>query len=310
MKNFELMNSVTRNINRVGFQLKKHSPEILVVVGIVGAVTSAVMACKATTKANDILNDAKSQVDKVHKVLEDEAISPEMYSEEDSKKDLAIIYAKTGLDFVRLYGPSVLLGAVSIASILASNNILRKRNIALAAAYTAVDTGFKEYRGRLIERFGKELDKELKYNIKSETVQETVIDEKGNEQTVDKVVEVANPNVYSDYARCFDDGCKGWTKDPELNLVFLKQMQQHANDKLRAKGHLFLNEVYDMLGFPRSRAGQIVGWIYDEKNKVGDNFVDFGIYDATKQPNRDFVNGYERVIWLDFNVDGPIWNLI
>lgn len=310
MKNFELMNSVTRNINRVGFQLKKHSPEILVVVGIVGAVTSAVMACKATTKANDILNDAKSQVDKVHKVLEDEAISPEMYSEEDSKKDLAIIYAKTGLDFVRLYGPSVLLGAVSIASILASNNILRKRNIALAAAYTAVDTGFKEYRGRLIERFGKELDKELKYNIKSETVQETVIDEKGNEQTVDKVVEVANPNVYSDYARCFDDGCKGWTKDPELNLVFLKQMQQYANDKLRAKGHLFLNEVYDMLGFPRSRAGQIVGWIYDEKNKVGDNFVDFGIYDATKQPNRDFVNGYERVIWLDFNVDGPIWNLI
>ena len=310
MKNFELMNSVTRSINRVGFQLKKYSPEILVVVGIVGAVTSAVMACKATTKANDILNDAKSQVDKVHKVLEDEAISPEMYSEEDSKKDLAIIYAKTGLDFVRLYGPSVLLGAVSIASILASNNILRKRNIALAAAYTAVDTGFKEYRGRLIERFGKELDKELKYNIKSETVQETVIDEKGNEQTVDKVVEVANPNVYSDYARCFDDGCKGWTKDPELNLVFLKQMQQYANDKLRAKGHLFLNEVYDMLGFPRSRAGQIVGWIYDEKNKVGDNFVDFGIYDATKQPNRDFVNGYERVIWLDFNVDGPIWNLI
>ena len=310
MKNFELMNSVTRNINRVGFQLKKHSPEILVVVGIVGAVTSAVMACKATTKANDILNDAKSQVDKVHKVLEDEAISPEMYSEEDSKKDLAIIYAKTGLDFVRLYGPSVLLGAVSIASILASNNILRKRNIALAAAYTAVDTGFKEYRGRLIERFGKELDKELKYNIKSETVQETVIDEKGNEQTVDKVVEVANPNVYSDYARCFDDGCKGWTKDPELNLVFLKQMQQYANDKLRAKGHLFLNEVYDMLGFPRSRAGQIVGWIYDEKNKVGDNFVDFGIYDATKQPKRGFVNGYERVIWLDFNVDGPIWNLI
>ena len=310
MKNFELMNSVTRSINRVGFQLKKHSPEILVVVGIVGAVTSAVMACKATTKVNDILNDTKSQVDKVHKVLEDEAISPEMYSEEDGKKDLAIIYAKTGLNFVKLYGPSVLLGAVSIASILASNNILHKRNIALAAAYTAVDTGFKEYRGRLIERFGKELDKELKYNIKSETVQETVIDEKGNEQTVDKVVEVANPNVYSDYARCFDDGCKGWTKDPELNLVFLKQMQQYANDKLRAKGHLFLNEVYDMLGFPRSRAGQIVGWIYDEKNKVGDNFVDFGIYDATKQPNRDFVNGYERVIWLDFNVDGPIWNLI
>ena len=311
MKNFEIMNTVTRNLNRVGFQLKKHSPEILIVTGIVGIVTSAVMACKATTKINDILEDTKSQVDKVHMVLEDESISKEAYSEEDSKKDLAIIYAKTGLNFVKLYGPSILLGAVSIASIVTSNNILRKRNIALAAAYTVVDTGFKEYRGRVIERFGEELDKELKYNIKAENVKETFIDEDGSEKTVDKTVEMTDPHAcYSNYARFYDDGCKGWTKDPELNLVFLKQMQQYANDRLRARGHLFLNEVYDMLGIPHSSAGQIVGWIYDEDNPVGDNYVDFGIYDTYKEKSRDFVNGYERVILLDFNVDGIIYNLI
>ena len=311
MKNFEIMNTVTRNLNRVGFQLKKHSPEILIVTGIVGIVTSAVMACKATTKINDILEDTKSQVDKVHMVLEDESISKETYSEEDSKKDLAIIYAKTGLNFVKLYGPSILLGAVSIASIVTSNNILRKRNIALAAAYTVVDTGFKEYRGRVIERFGEELDKELKYNIKAENVKETFIDEDGSEKTVDKTVEMTDPHAcYSNYARFYDDGCKGWTKDPELNLVFLKQMQQYANDRLRARGHLFLNEVYDMLGIPHSSAGQIVGWIYDEDNPNGDNYVDFGIYDTYKEKSRDFVNGYERVILLDFNVDGIIYNLI
>ena len=311
MKNFEIMNAVTRNLNRVGFQLKKHSPEILIVTGIVGIVTSAVMACKATTKINDILEDTKTQVEKVHTVLEDESIPEETYSEEDSKKDLAIIYAKIGLSFVKLYGPSILLGAVSIASIITSNNILRKRNIALAAAYTVVDTGFKEYRGRVIERFGEELDKELKYNIKAENVKETFIDEDGSEKTVDKTVEMTDPHAcYSNYARFYDDGCKGWTKDPELNLVFLKQMQQYANDRLRARGHLFLNEVYDMLGIPHSSAGQIVGWIYDEDNPVGDNYVDFGIYDTYKEKSRDFVNGYERVILLDFNVDGIIYNLI
>ena len=311
MKNFEIMNTVTRNLNRVGFQLKKHSPEILIVTGIVGVVTSAVMACKATTKINDILEDTKTQVEKVHTVLEDESIPEETYSEEDSKKDLAIIYAKAGLSFVKLYGPSILLGAVSIASIITSNNILRKRNIALAAAYTVVDTGFKEYRGRVIERFGEELDKELKYNIKAENVKETFIDEDGSEKTVDKTVEMADPHAcYSNYARFYDDGCKGWTKDPELNLVFLKQMQQYANDRLRARGHLFLNEVYDMLGIPHSSAGQIVGWIYDEDNPNGDNYVDFGIYDTYKEKSRDFVNGYERVILLDFNVDGIIYNLI
>lgn len=311
MKNFEIMNTVTRNLNRVGFQLKKHSPEILIVTGIIGIVTSAVMACKATTKINDILEDTKTQVEKVHTVLEDESIPEETYSEEDSKKDLAIIYAKAGLSFVKLYGPSILLGAVSIASIITSNNILRKRNIALAAAYTVVDTGFKEYRGRVIERFGEELDKELKYNIKAENVKETFIDEDGSEKTVDKTVEMTDPHAcYSNYARFYDDGCKGWTKDPELNLVFLKQMQQYANDRLRARGHLFLNEVYDMLGIPHSSAGQIVGWIYDEDNPNGDNYVDFGIYDTYKEKSRDFVNGYERVILLDFNVDGIIYNLI
>lgn len=311
MKNFEIMNTVTRNLSRVGFQLKKHSPEILIVTGIVGIVTSAVMACKATTKINDILEDTKTQVEKVHTVLEDESIPEETYSEEDSKKDLAIIYAKAGLSFVKLYGPSILLGAVSIASIITSNNILRKRNIALAAAYTVVDTGFKEYRGRVIERFGEELDKELKYNIKAENVKETFIDEDGSEKTVDKTVEMTDPHAcYSNYARFYDDGCKGWTKDPELNLVFLKQMQQYANDRLRARGHLFLNEVYDMLGIPHSSAGQIVGWIYDEDNPNGDNYVDFGIYDTYKEKSRDFVNGYERVILLDFNVDGIIYNLI
>lgn len=191
-----------------------------------------------------------------------------------------------------------------------TSRILRKRNIALAAAYTAVDKSFKEYRGRVVERFGKELDKELRYNIKAKEVEETVTDEKGNEKTVKKTVDVVDPNAISEYARFFDDGCVGWTKDPELNLIFLRQQEAAATKRLEDCGYLFLNEVYDMLGIPRTRAGQIVGWIYDKKNPIGDNYVDFGIYDTNKEANRNFVNGYERTILLDFNVEGNILELM
>lgn len=306
----DIMKNVTRNFNKIGFQLKKHSPEILVVAGVVGAVTSAVMACKATTKVHDILEDTKTKIDQVHEVLENDNIPEEKYSVEESKKDLAIIYAQTGFEFVKLYGPSVALGVLSITAILTSNNILRKRNLALAAAYTTIDRSFKEYRGRVVERFGKDLDHELKHNIKAKEIEETVTNEDGTETTETKTVDVANPTEYSDYARFFDEACSGWTKDPELNLMFLKRQQSYANDLLQRRGYLFLNEVYDMLGIPRTKAGQVVGWVYDENCPVGDNYVDFGIYDMHREKCRDFVNGYERTILLDFNPDGNILDLM
>lgn len=309
MSKFEVVNSMTRTLNRVGFQLKKHSPEILAVAGAVGVVASGVMACKATTKLNGILEDSKKDIDTIHGYVEEVGYS-DKYSEEDKKKDLTIIYAQTGVKLVKLYAPSVILGTLSITAMLASNNILRKRNIALAAAYTTIDKGFKEYRERVVERFGKELDRELKYNIKAKEITETVSNEDGSETTVTKTVEVADPNEYSTYARFFDDGCPGWSKDPEFNLMYLRRQQDYANELLKAKGHLYLNEVYDILGMQRSKAGQIVGWVYDEKQPVGDNFVDFGIYDINKPKNRDFVNGYERTILLDFNVDGNILDLM
>ena len=233
------------------------------------------------------------------------------YTEEDGKKDLAIAYVQTGVKIAKLYGPSVILGTLSITAILTSNNILRKRNIALAAAYTAVDKSFKEYRGRVVERFGEALDKELRYNIKAKEVEETIVDEEtGEEKVVKKTVEVAGLDSISDYAKFYDDGCLGWSKDPDLNLMFLRRQQDAANDTLKAQGYLFLNDVYAMLGIPKTRAGQVVGWIYDEKEPIGDNYVDFGIYDTNKPSNRDFVNGYERTILLDFNVDGNILDLI
>lgn len=304
-----IMTTLTRSLSRSGLKLKKHSPEILLVAGIVGAVTSAVMACKATLKANDIVEESRTQIDTIHEVSENPEMA-EKYSEEDKKKDLAIVYTQTAVKFIKLYGPSVLLGVASLGCMVGSNRILNKRNVALAAAYATVDKGFKEYRGRVIERFGKELDKELRYNIKAQEFEKVTVDDNGNETVTTETVEVADPNHYSPYAIIFDDGNTGWDKDPELTKFFLIQQQNYANDLLKSRGHLFLNEVYDMLGAKRTKAGAQVGWVYDEKNTSGDNFVDFGIFDINNPKARDFVNGYERVIILDFNVDGVILDLI
>lgn len=311
MNKTEIISNLTRTFNRTGLKIKKHSPEILLAAGTVGVVVSGVMACKATLKVNEIIDDAKQQIDTIHSVAADPDMT-EKYTAEDSKKDLAIVYTQTAVKMIKLYGPSVGLGVVSLGCMIGSNRILSKRNVALAAAYTAVDKSFKEYRGRVIERFGKQLDKELRYNIKATEIEEVSKDENGNEVVKKEVVDVIedDPNNYSPYSIVFDDGNEGWDPDPERTKFFLIQQQNWANERLKAKGHLFLNEVYDMLGARRTKAGAQVGWVYDEKNVTGDNYVDFGIFDTRRSKARDFVNGYEKVIVLDFNVDGYILDLI
>ena len=333
MKKFEITKNMTRAFGKAGLTCKKYTPEALIIAGIVGVVTSAVMACKATTKVNDIIEETKENTHDLHLVataagLEEatdefsnedirkidilsEKEDVKNYTAQDLKKDTTIIYAQTAVKFIKLYGPSVVLGALSITSILASNNILRKRNVALAAAYATVDKGFKEYRSRVVERFGKDIDRELKYNIKAKEIEETTKNAKGKEKTVKKSIEVADVNEHSDYARFFDELCTGWKRDAEYNLMFLKHQQNYANEKLQKQGYLFLNDVYDMLGIPKTKAGQVVGWIYDEAHSdIYDNFVDFGIYDLYNEKARDFVNGREKSILLDFNVDGNILDLI
>ena len=333
MKKFEITKSMTRAFGKAGLTCKKYAPEALIIAGVVGVVTSAIMACKATTKVNDIIEETKENTHDLHlvataaglKEATDEFSNEDIrkidilsakedvknYTAQDLKKDTTIIYAQTAVKFIKLYGPSVVLGALSITSILASNNILRKRNVALAAAYATVDKGFKEYRSRVVERFGKDIDRELKYNIKAKEIEETTKNAKGKEKTVKKSIEVADVNEHSDYARFFDELCTGWKRDAEYNLMFLKHQQNYANEKLQKQGYLFLNDVYDMLGIPKTKAGQVVGWIYDEAHPdIYDNFVDFGIYDLYNEKARDFVNGREKSILLDFNVDGNILDLI
>ncbi|WP_289621892.1 DUF6353 family protein [Bacteroides congonensis] len=315
------MNKVSGVFGNVSFKMKKHSPEILMAAGVAGVIVSAVMACKATLKVDAVMDETKEKMDKIHTAEENGPTEAgEDYSKEDAKKDTVIVYAQTGLQLAKTYAPAVAIGALSIASILASNNILRKRNVALTAAYTVLDTDFKNYRSRVIEKFGKEIDRELKYNIKAEKVSATEVDaETGKEKKVKKNAFVVNPSDVSGYARFFEkytvdeDGNSilnpHWEPNNEYNIMFIKAQENYANDLLRAKKRLFLNDVYEMLGLPRTKAGQVVGWVYDKDNPVGDNYVDFGLY-TDNLSYSDFANGLDPAILLDFNVDGNIWEMM
>lgn len=302
MKNkTEIMKSVNGVASKTVMKLKKHSPEILVVAGIAGTVVSAVLACKATTKVAEILDETKGTLDTIHEGMETGAINGQEYTTEDGKKDTVVVYAQTGMKLAKLYGPAIILGTLSITSILTSNNILRKRNVALGAAYAAIDKSFKEYRGRVIERFGEQVDTELKYGIKAKKFEEIEVDpETGKEKKVKKTVMVADPNLQSDYAVYFDSKSRNYETNPDYNRMFLKAQQAFANDKLQTRGHLFLNEVLDDLDLPRTPAGQIVGWTKDGP----DGYVNFRIVEVERETED---GRHEPALLLDFNVEGNIW---
>lgn len=307
MNKTEIVKKASSAFGKVNIKLRKHSPELLIAAGVVGTVVSTVLACKATTKLSTILDESKGNIETIHKCENDKEME-ERYSQEDAKKDLAIVYIQTGVKIAKLYAPAVVLGTISIAGIVASNNILRKRNVALAAAYATVDKSFKEYRSRVVERFGDDVDKELRYNIKAKKIEEMIKDpESGKEKKSKTTVNVAAPTV-DDYARFFDKTCRHYEENMNYNLMLLRSQQQLANDKLVADGFLFLSDVYDMLGITRTKMSQSVGWIYKpDGNSNGDNFVDFGVM-VVKRETED--GGYEDAILMNFNVDGPILDLI
>lgn len=300
--------SVTKMTGKGGLLVKKYSPEILLVVGIGGVIGSTVMACKNTSKAEHIIDLAGDRFDAIKEIMDNpEKYEDHNYTEKDAQKDKLTIMVQTGVSLAKVYGPSITLGATSIVCILGSHNIMKKRNVALIAAYKAVESSFTDYRKRVVSEFGLKKDHQFKNGIFEEEITETITDEDGKKKKVKTIVETLDPNHTSQYARFFDNGSQQWSKTPEYNLVFLKAQQNYANDLLHARGHVFLNEVYDMLGIPRTQAGSVVGWYM---NPDGDNFIDFGMYDLNDSNARDFVNGHERSILLDFNVDGVMYDLI
>lgn len=306
-----IVNSLVRTAKTVGRALKNAAPEIAVVGGTIGLVTAAVIACKETPKAMKVVEEHQEKVETVEQALENGVTSAgEDYTEEDAKHDKTMIFVQDGLQLVKVYAPAVILATVSIVSIFAGGRIFRKRITALTGAYALLEQNFSKYRNGVIDKFGKDIDRELRYGIKKELHEKAETDENGNTKTEVEEVETTNYDGYSDYARFFDESSPYWQKNGGMNLSFLVAQQSFATDKLKRDGVLFLNDVYTMLGIPRTAQGQQVGWVYDPDRTDIDSYVDFGISEVMRNKKRyqEFVRDYERSLLLDFNCDGSILN--
>lgn len=311
----ELMASFTRTVAKCGYKLKKASPTIMIVGAAVGGIAATVLACKATIKAQDILAEHNEAVKNIHVVKtqiengEMELKDGEAYTEEDLKKDITRTYVQTGLKLAKVYAPAVTLGTASLVSMFGSHRIMTRRNASLTAAYIALDHAFDEYKTRVANRFGSRVQEELERNIKAAEVESKKTNENGIEETVKEYKDVAL-DATDPYSLVFDETVYSWDRDPMLNQVKLNQAELAANRRLRTNGHLFLNEVIDIIdpcghGAHHTPIGQVVGWVYDPAKCNG---VDFGItaYKPDNVQLSNFMDGDEPSVILHFNCDGPI----
>lgn len=298
-----IITTLSRSAHKALFKLNQRSPEILLVASIGTAIASTVVACKATIKAQDVLEDMKKDLEIVKTASE--MTSEEQYSEQDRVNDIRTIYIQNGVKLAKLYAPAISLGVLSIGGMIFSHGILRGRLGTAIAAYATLSTGFNEYRDRIAEAIGK--DEELKIYHDVETYKEDKVSE-SNGITLARRKDRELVDGYSIYARCFDEYNPNWKDNAEWNLDFLRTTQRYLNSKLIRDGYLFLNDVYAELGFEKTDEGQLVGWVYDpDRTDAGDNSVSFGLYDPSKGAVLgDFINGHEKSVFLDFNVDGVI----
>lgn len=290
--------AVTRSIGNSILKTKSNSPHIFFAAGVAGIVGGTVLACRATLKLEDTLESINYDISAVKDLYKSkkDIDAPGIYDETEHYKDLAYVYSKGASKLVRLYAPAVVVGVASVGALTGAHVQLTRRNAALTATVGMLSTAYEAYRDRVREELGTEREIDIYHAVDTTVVT--------NPDGAKEVVKVVDPNKLSDYSKFFDESCSAWEKDAEINRLKVQHEQNWFNEKLRARGHVFLNEVYDAFGMERTSAGSVVGWVLGGD---GDNYIDFGLFDAYSSR---FVNGLERSILLDFNVDGVIFDKI
>lgn len=288
----KLLSSITKEFGKAVLKSKHNSPHVFFGMGVAGVGFATYLACKSTLKVESVIEAGKIEVKETKECGERAKISGDSYAEKAYYQDLGMDYVRTAGSLVKLYGPAIIIGGLSIAALTGAHVQLVRRNAALSATLALVSRAYSEYRERVREKYGVEEELDIYRNLETQTIK--------HPDGTKEVVKVHRNGQRSEYARCFDEQSVHWQRNAELNRMFVQMQQDMANHTLKAQGYIFLNDVYESLGFPKTKAGQIVGWYL---NGEGDNYIDFGIHEVH---NAEFASGHERSAWLDFNVDGPI----
>lgn len=279
---------------------KERSPEALLVAGLVGVVTAGVLAVKASKNQAPVMENYRERmavVDSI-KACPVEDLTDELKAMTEREREALLVNesvkAKISLaaDLAKVYMIPALIGAGSIACIVGGHWILRNRVKVLRVAFSGLSAAYSQYRKRVAAEVGEEKEQEL-------ATGEPVIKVNAEQQETSVLAE-NNALVISPYARFFNRDNVHWSKNQEDNLRFLEIRQKWANDRLRSRGFVFLNEIYHSLGFDETANGQLVGWWWRGE---GDNMIDFGIRKHVKM-----ADGRIEYLVLDFNVDGVVYD--
>jgi hypothetical protein len=313
MNQLDLRSSVVRG----KFILNKHSPELFLGAGIVGLFTSGVLAYRAFLESQKAVEGAKVDWFLLKTAMEEGVVNEDNYTSEMFMRDRMVVTFRLIADIGRICGPSVLLAVLSSGMLIGSNRIMNGRNVAIATAYKGLDEAFRAYRNRVQTEFGEDVDRYLRYREPYKGEMEIVdptkkgkkrkINLEDVEEQADLPGEIMDHvDTLSPYAQIFDDRCGTWQISNQYNEFFLRGQQNYANELLRLNGHLFLNEVHDMLGMDRTQAGSVVGWV----DGYGDGFVSFDIWNPYNSRDSNVLNADNTQFVLDFNVQGVIYNMI
>lgn len=311
------MNKFGMIFNKVGFWTRRNSPELLAVGAIVAAAGSIVLAIKATPKAEVVIAKANNDIKRIKTDMSDDnKIANQEYSVALGKKELTKVYAKTGLEIGKLYLPTAIGFSLTVAGVLNSHRIMKGRNMALAAAYTTLENGYRSYRERVAAKVGEKVERDIFRNVYDEEKEVVELDKNGNEVTKIKKVKGPHVKVDSDFAVIYDHNAKEWQRDTNMNINLLALKEKYLNQKLQYNGAVFLHEVYEELGIDpydlgekKMQASRILGWLYDPADDARDSYISFGLFDRLGNRNEttmDALRTNAQELFLEFNVDGDI----
>lgn len=287
--------SIFHNVARI---VVKHAPTILTATGTVGLVGTAVLASRATLTYKELIANEVLVITDGPNLMK----RNEHYTEDEFRKDRIVCYSRIITKTLKHYAPTIALGVASIAAFWWSHSIQSKRIAGLAAAYAALDTSYRKYKKSVASVIGEESMKKVEEKILDDVV---FTDEPFE---YDKMAESVIPE-YSPYARIIDETSSVWDPSDDITELNIHAQLNYMNDLLRTRGYLFLSDVYDALGIPRTPASQVVGWLW--KKGDGDHYVSFGDIEGHRIKFWDDSRRREVANYLlDFNVDGEIVNEI
>lgn len=301
-----VMSLINTAFRTVALTTKKYAPQIAIFGGIGLGVGGAIVACIETRRLDGILEEAKEDLKNIH----DKAISDKTYTEDQVKKDTFKVYARATGRIINNYKWAAGMEIASVISILVGSGAINRRYMRTAAALASMSADFGDYRKEVRERYGDEVDNEIRYGYKTEEIKEKIVDENGKTKTVKKKIKVLPEKAIDntdDYRRIFDKTNPWWdsnNNDIRYYMMFLRSQQSYFNDLLRANKYVFLNDVLKALGFPKTRVGQEVGWVHNPEDG-NDGYIDFRLAETYVE---DEFGTRRKAILLDFNVDGSILN--